>query len=111
MTTYRFPLPACHTITVSVPGGKVSVRQVEDGSIGAIASFGADVSFGPYLLDRSFDVFGVASVTIAESDPMAKIPTAAEKAILAGIPTVDPADDGVSIWSDNGVLKVSGASV
>lgn len=31
-------------------------------------------------------------------------------ALLAAIPTVDPADDGETIWNDNGVLKVSGAS-
>lgn len=31
-------------------------------------------------------------------------------AILAAIPTVDPADDGVTIWLDNGILKVSGPS-
>ena len=31
-------------------------------------------------------------------------------AALAAIPTVDPADDGETIWNDNGVLKVSGAS-
>lgn len=30
--------------------------------------------------------------------------------ILADIPTTDPADDGETIWSDGGVLKVSGAS-
>lgn len=31
-------------------------------------------------------------------------------AILAAIPTTDPADDGETIWNDEGVLKVSGPS-
>lgn len=30
--------------------------------------------------------------------------------VVNAIPTTDPADDGVTIWSDEGVLKVSGAS-
>lgn len=30
--------------------------------------------------------------------------------IIDNIPTVDPADDGVTIWLDNSTLKVSGPS-
>lgn len=31
-------------------------------------------------------------------------------AVVNAIPTADPQDDGVTIWSDEGVLKVSGAA-
>lgn len=30
--------------------------------------------------------------------------------LVENIPTVDPADDGVTIWNDGGVLRVSGTS-
>lgn len=39
-----------------------------------------------------------------------KADVAALLTIVSDIPTVDPADDGVTIWNDGGVLKVSGAS-
>lgn len=37
--------------------------------------------------------------------------TDAAVALVEAIPTVDPEDDGVTIWNDGGVLKVSGPSV
>lgn len=45
------------------------------------------------------DEAGVVYVPVNTLDPS-----------YAAIPTVDPADDGVTIWNDEGVLKVSGAS-
>jgi hypothetical protein len=48
--------------------------------------------------------------TINDGEVTLKTEIAALLTIVAGIPDTDPADDGVSIWNDGGVLKVSGAS-
>lgn len=103
-------LPASHTLTVSVVDGKAYARQVEDSTISALVTNAAAVVFGPYLLDRSFIVQhqGNATAVIAEADVSANIPSADQKALLDGIPTED-AGDGVTIWNDAGVLKVSTA--
>lgn len=45
------------------------------------------------------DDAGIVYIQVATIDPT-----------YAAIPTEDPADDGVTIWNDAGVLKVSGAS-
>jgi hypothetical protein len=90
-------LRAGHLLTVSVVDGSAHIRQVEDPSIAAIVTNSAARSFGPYFLDRSFVVKGVASVVISEAD---------KSALLNNIPTTDQ-EDSVTVWNDGGVLKVS----
>lgn len=48
--------------------------------------------------------------TVSEGTVTLKAEVAALLDIVDDIPTTDPADDGVTIWNDNGVLKVSGPS-
>lgn len=48
--------------------------------------------------------------TVSEGVVTLKTEVAALLTIVGNIPTEDPADNGVSIWNDGGVLKVSGAS-
>ncbi len=48
--------------------------------------------------------------TVTEGVVTLKAEVAALLEIVGDIPTVDPEDDGVTIWNDNGALKVSGAS-
>ena len=48
--------------------------------------------------------------TVTEGVVTLKAEVAALIEFVADIPTADPEDDGVTIWNDNGVLKVSGAS-
>ena len=48
--------------------------------------------------------------TVSDGEVTLKSEVAALLTIVSSIPTVDPADDGVTIWNDGGVLKVSGAS-
>lgn len=54
--------------------------------------------------------FDAEYFTVSEGEVTLKSEVAALLTIVDNIPTVDPADDGVTIWNDNGVLKVSGAS-
>jgi hypothetical protein len=105
VTNNNVPLPAGHTLTVSVVDGKAHVRQLEDFSIGALVTNDAPAVFGPYGLPRNFRVQddGNASAVVAEADTL---PSALQKAALDAIPTVD-AEDGVTVWDDAGVLKVS----
>lgn len=49
-------------------------------------------------------------VVIDDDAGIIYIPLATLDPTYAAIPTTDPADDGVTIWNDAGVLKVSGAS-
>lgn len=100
-------VPAGHSITISIFDGVGFVRQVEDPTIGQRVTNAAAVTFGPYAFDRQFTTQGDVTVLIAEA---AAVLSPADKAILDAIPTTDPADDGVTVWSDNGVLKTSGAS-
>lgn len=100
MNTYHH-VPAGHTITVTIVDGTGFARQSENPAIAGIVSNANPQTFGPYPFDRGFVVQGNVSVSIAESD-------FAE--LIRDIPTVDPADDGVSVWNDSGVLKVSGPS-
>ena len=94
-------LPAGHSITVSILDGAGFIRQVENPDIGQRVTNAASVSYGPYPFDRSFLTQGDLTVTIAEAD-FAKV--------IRDIPTFDPADDGVTVWNDDGTLKTSGAS-
>lgn len=58
-----YRVPAGHTITATVTDGTGSIKQVEDGTIGAI--FTSSVSYGPYYVERSFVVSDNAAVTVA----------------------------------------------
>lgn len=105
-TSYK--LKPAHTLTVALRntvGGHVG--QVQDPSIGAVIT--GSHSFGPYLLDRDFIVSGDADVTIAEADFTANVPSTAQAAMLDAIPLEDQ-EDSATVWSDEGVLKVSGAA-
>jgi hypothetical protein len=102
-------LPAGHTLTATVVDGSGYVRQVEDPSIGGRVTNAAAAVYGPYVIPKTFEAQNVA-VAIAEADFAANVPSAGQKAMLDAIPTTDPADDGVTIWNDEGVLKTSGAS-
>lgn len=54
--------------------------------------------------------FNTAYFTVSDGEVTLKPEVAALLQIVANIPTTDPQDDGVTIWNDNGTLKVSGAS-
>lgn len=101
-----YKVAAGHTITVAKVNNTGHVRQVQDPTIGAVVT--SSHAFGPYALSRDFIVQGDVSVVIAESDLTANIPSTAQAAILDAIPAVDQADS-VSVWNDEGVLKVSTA--
>jgi hypothetical protein len=109
-TITGYDLPAGHVLTVTAVTA-AQVRQVEDPSIAAIIAAGGSHAFGPYGLPRKFRATGQVTAVITESDFSVNVPSAAQKALLDNIPTVDPADDGVSVWNDEGALKTSGASV
>lgn len=49
-------------------------------------------------------------VVIDDEARVIYIPLATLEPGYAAIPTSDPTDDGVTIWNDGGVLKVSGES-
>lgn len=85
--TGNLVVPSGNKITVDV-GGTIE----SDGDAFTSASFDTDY------------------FTVADGEVTIKAEVAALLAIVAAIPTVDPADDGVTIWNDNGVLKASGAS-
>jgi hypothetical protein len=110
VTNTNYPVPAGHTIAVSVVDGSAHVEQVENSSISARVTNSAPASFGPYLLPRTFRVqAGLnATVTIAEADIAANIPSTAQAAMLDAIPTADQ-EDSSTVWNDEGVLKVSTA--
>lgn len=105
-----YTLPAGHTLTVSVVDGSAHVQQIESASIAALVTNAASAVFGPYLLPRNFRVQdgGNVTVVIAEADVAARIPSADQKALLDNIPTAD-AQDSVTVWNDEGALKVSTA--
>ena len=106
MIENSYHLPAGYSLTVSAIDGKVFVRQVEDDTIAAAVTNAAAQVFGPYLYDRNFivqDTGNVAGVVIAVENTL---PSVAQKALLDAIPTADQTD-GVTIWNDAGVLKVS----
>lgn len=100
-------LPAGHTITATIIDGSGFLRQVDDPSIGSRVTNSAPVTFGPYGVERRFTSQGQVTVAIAVAETL---PTVGQKAMLDNISTTDPADDGVTIWADEGVLKVSGPS-
>jgi hypothetical protein len=64
-------LPVGNRITVSVEDGDAHVQQVEDASVSAFVTNTAAVSFGPYILPRSFRVIAAVepTVSIAEVVP------------------------------------------
>lgn len=95
-----------HTITVTKNHNVGHIRQVQDPTIGAVIT--GSHAFGPYALERDFLVQGDATVTIAEADLTANIPSAAQAAMLDAIPAADQ-EDSATVWNDEGVLKVSGA--
>jgi hypothetical protein len=102
-------LPAGHTLTATIVDGSGYVRQVGNSSIGGRVTNAAAAVYGPYVVPKSFEAQN-CSVVIAESDFASNVPSADQKAMLDAIPATDPADDGVTIWNDEGVLKTSGAS-
>lgn len=109
MNSTRYQVPVGHKITVAVVDGSAHIRQDQDSSVASLVTNANTVSFGPYFLPRSFVVqeSGNATVTVAESDIVANVPSTAQKAVLDGIPVTDQ-QDSVSVWNDEGVLKVSG---
>jgi hypothetical protein len=102
----NFKVKPGYTITVVKGQQTGHIRQVQSEAIGAVIT--GTHSFGPYALERDFIVQGDATVTIAESDLTANIPSTAQAAFLDAIPSAD-ADDSATIWNDAGVLKVSTA--
>jgi hypothetical protein len=58
-----YKLPAGHTITATVIDETGTIKQVQDGTIGAI--FTTSQSYGAYLVDRDFIVSDNATVMIA----------------------------------------------
>jgi hypothetical protein len=101
-------VPAGHTITASIVDGSGYIRQVENPAIGRRVTNAAAAVFGPYVVPRQFTTQGALSVTIAEADFAANVPTADQKALLDNIPTADQ-EDASSVWNDEGALKVSTA--
>lgn len=104
--TQFYPVPAGHTFSVSVLDGLAHVTQVEDPTVKARVVQGSPAAFGPYSVAKSFmvqDPNSGATVTVAEA---ANALSAAQAALVAGIPTADQ-EDSVSVYSDAGVLKVS----
>jgi|TARA_A100001391_G_scaffold190679_1_gene163515 hypothetical protein len=112
ITNMNHHVPAGHTITVSVVDGSAHVEQVESPAVAALVTNAAAQTFGPYMLDRTFRVQERAgvTVTVSEADIAANIPSADQAATLDAIPTTDQ-EDSATVWSDEGVLKVSGAGV
>jgi len=104
-------LPIGWTLTASVVDGSGYIRRADNPAIGGIVTNAAPVVYGPYLTERTFEVQGEVTVVIAEASILDNVPSAAQAAMLDAIPTTDPADDGVTVWNDDGVLKTSGASV
>lgn len=96
MRTIR-KLPPGHTLTVAVQSGSVHVRQVEDGSVGAIVM--TSRTFGPYSVERSFTIGDNDSLTITV-DPVTEETNALissgngapDDAVRASL-TVNPAGD------------------
>lgn len=64
MATNQF-LQAGYVLTVTAGATKASVHQVEDGSVGAILQPAFSKAFGPYLVDRSFNVSDGATIAAA----------------------------------------------
>jgi hypothetical protein len=100
-----YPLPAGHTLTVTVGSGIAHVQQLETASVKASVS--TSQVFGPYALDRTFRVQDGGNVTVAIAEADTALSTA-NAALIAAIPTATQ-HDSVSVYNDTGVLKVSGA--
>ena len=85
-TVFDYHLPAAHVFVASVLGDAVAIRQVEDPTVFGIASVGSNVTFGPYLIDRTFQVYGDATVTMNEAADVSvySLPTAAAD-VLGGV--------------------------
>jgi hypothetical protein len=60
----RYSLPAGYILTASLFDGSGHVRQLEDESIGGIVTNAAPISFGPYLVPRSFIASRNVTVTM-----------------------------------------------
>src|SRR5215213_3670913 len=90
-------LKAGYVLTVTAGPTKASAHQVEDGSVGAVLPPGFAKSFGPYLIDRSFNVSDGATISVSAFTssiggllvPNAGAPVNAVAATLA----VNPAGD------------------
>jgi hypothetical protein len=90
-----YRLPAGHIITAEVADGFGSIKQVEDATVGA--TFASSKTFGPYFIERSFNVSANATVTISPvtTSPLSMLdggdgaPVAAAKATV----NVNPAGD------------------
>lgn len=95
-----FKLPAAHTLTVTPLHGAVVVRRLDGGL--AAASVSSATVYGPYMIEREFEVIGRASGVIAEDDRSSVID------VVEVIPTTDQ-NDSSTIFNDGGVLKVSTA--
>ena len=105
-----YTLPAGHTLTATVVDGKGYVRRQDNPAVAGIVTNAAAAVYGPYLAPHVFEVQGDVSVVIAESDTLDNVPSAAQAAMLDAIPTTDQ-EDSTTVWSDEGVLKVSGSGV
>lgn len=101
-----YKLKPGHVLTVTNAGGTVHVKQVQDATVGGFVT--TSTAFGPYALERDFNIWGDHTAAITESDLTANIPSVAQAAMLDAIPAADQ-DDSATIWNDAGVLKVSTA--
>lgn len=77
-------------------GGKITMKP------GSSLDFDGEITQSITFDDDYFE--------INDGEVTLKAEVAALLTLVAGIPDTDPADDGVTIWNDGGVLKVSGAS-
>jgi hypothetical protein len=101
-------LKSGHTLTATVVDGNGYVRDARNQANGGIITNSSPKVFGPYFSDHLFETQGIVTVTIAEADSAANIPSAGQKALLDAIPEADQ-EDSETVWNDEGTLKVSGA--
>ncbi len=105
-----YTLPIGHTLTATIVDGTGYVRRQDNPAIGGRITNAVAAVYGPYLAPHVFEVQGDVAVVIAEASTLDNVPSTAQAAMLDAIPETDPADDGVTVWNDEGVLKTSGAS-
>lgn len=103
MRASLYTLPPASTLTITPTHGAVFVISA---SAGVGASISSATTYGPYLVEHEFEVRRRNTGVIATSDPLAALQSATD--IVEAIPATDQTDS-VTVWNDEGVLKVSTA--
>jgi hypothetical protein len=103
MSASLFTLPPGKTLTITPSHGPVYVLAP---SVSIGASVSSVTTYGPYFNEALFEVRGRATGTFANVEPLADIQAAAD--IVDAVPAEDQSDS-VTVWNDEGVLKVSTA--